>query len=314
MADAPDPKAASTALVRLGDEPVPELRLARSLEEAGRGSFVHIDGSGQVRSPARYRAITALAYGLSGGVVVAATAFYIGVFGPLGAAVGIVFGAAYWFGLTRGRRMSQAAALIQSDRLDEAEVLCRQTLAGRLVPRRLRAVAHQNLSAVAARRGDFETSLTEVRKAMKLRHSSLRRSVYQDVLAYVEVALLVNLGRVGEARARLDGRGKPPEGNYLRVQHWTVDLYVQFAEGRLGLDEDALWERSQSALQITGAAQLLALCAWGYAERRDEDMSSHLLEQAIDRAEPNLALRVPALWKWVESRATPASGTGAGSK
>jgi tetratricopeptide (TPR) repeat protein len=292
----------STALVKV-DGSAPELRLARSLEDAGRGTFVHIDGSGQVRSPARYRAMTGMAYGLSGAVVVAATAFYVSAFGPLGALVGLVFGGAYWLGLSRGRRMTRAAALIQADRLEEAEALCNQTLGGRLVPRRLRAVAHQNLAAVAARRGDFEGALGEVRKAIKLRHSSLRKSVYLDVLAYVEIALLVNLGRVGEARARLDSRGKAPDGNYLRVQHWTVDLYVQFAEGRLAIEEDALWERSQAALQITGAAQLLALCSWGYAQLRDEDMSNHLLEQAIDRAEANLAQRVPTLWAWVQAQA-----------
>ncbi len=301
------PAPPSTALVK---REAPELRLARTLEEAGHGTFVHIDGRGEVRSPTRYRAMAAAAYGLSGIAVVAATAFYVGVFGPMGAAVGLLFGGAFWLGLARGRRMTRAAALIQADRLDEAEALCRQTLSGRLVPRRLRAVAHQNLSAIAVRRGDFEGALAEVRKAIKLRHSSLRRSVYLDVLAYVEIALLVNLGRVGEARARLDGRGKPPEGNYLRVQHWTVDLYVQFAEGRCALDEDALWERSQAALRITGAAQLLALCAWGYGERRDEDMASHLLEQAIDRAEPHAEKRAPLLWKWVESKRRPSSTGG----
>src|SRR5579862_676125 len=95
-----DGAAASVALARL--DPAPELRLAKSLEEAGRGTFVHIDASGQVRSPARYRAMTGLAYGLSATVVVAATLFYMSAFGPLGALVGMVFGGAYWIGLSRG--------------------------------------------------------------------------------------------------------------------------------------------------------------------------------------------------------------------
>jgi hypothetical protein len=123
-----------------------------------------------------------------------------------------------------------------------------------------------------------------------------------DVLAYLEIALLVNLGRTGEARARLDGRGTPPQGNYLKVQHWTADLYVQFAEGRCTIDEDQLWERSHAALQITGAAQLLALCSWAYGERRDAEMAAHLLDQAVDRAEPGMAQRAPALWRWVETK------------
>src|SRR5262249_20296892 len=107
----------STALVKRDSGPPPEMRLARSLEEAGRGTFVHIDGKGEVRSPARYKALTATAYGLSGAAVIAATAFYVGVFGPLGATVGLLFGGAFWFGLQRGRRMTKAAALIQADRL-----------------------------------------------------------------------------------------------------------------------------------------------------------------------------------------------------
>ena len=231
------------AIARRSNEPAPALRIARTLEEAGRGSFVHIDGRGEVRSPSRYRVMTAVGYGLTGGLVVAATLFYIGVFGPLGAVAGMIFSGAFWRGHVRGRRMTRAATLIQADRLDEAEALCRQALRGRFVPKRLRAVAHQNLSAVAARRGDFEGSLKELREAVKLRHSAFRKNVYLDVLAYVEIALLVNLGRVAEARARLDGRGKIPEGNYLRVQHWTADLYVQFGEGRLTLDEGVrLWD------------------------------------------------------------------------
>jgi hypothetical protein len=284
------------------EPPKLQLKLARTLEEAGPGTLVYLDGEGQVRSPTHARAMSALSYGAAGAIVAAATAFYLAAFGPLGALAGVALGGALWLRVSRNKRMVRAVTLIQADQLDEAEVLCRRTLSGRLVPRQLRAVAHQNLSAIATRRGDFETALGELRKAIRLRHSVLRRSVMLDVLAYLEIALLVNLGRVGEARARLDGRGAAPEGNYLRVQHWTADLYVQFAEGRLALDEDQLWERSHAALQITGAAQLLALCAWGYAERRDAEMSSHLLEQAVDRAEQGMDKRAPLLWRWVESR------------
>ena len=309
MSDEPKPPESAplppptTALVkRESTEPV-ELRLADSLESAGRGTFVHIDGKGQVRSPARYRVMTALAYGLSGGAILASTLLYVDIFGPLGGLVGLVLGGAFAIGVRRGRRMIRAAALVQSERLAEAEQLCTETLAGRFVPRRLRAAAHQNLAAIATRRGQFEAALDHVRKAIQLRHSALRpKNVLVDILAYAEVTLLVNLGRVGEARTRLEARGMVPDGDFLRVQHWTADLYVQFAERRLTLDEDGLWERANAALRITGAAHLLALCSWGYTVRVDEDMSQHLLEQAIDRAEPSTAITFPSLWRWVEER------------
>jgi tetratricopeptide (TPR) repeat protein len=291
------------ALVKSEPSAPVALRLADTLESAGRGTFVHIDGKGRVRSPTRYRVMTAMAYGLSAGAIVASTWLYVDIFGPLGSLVGLLLGGAFAVGIRRGRRMIHAAALVQADRLDEAEELCKATLAGRFVPRRLRAAAHQNLAAVSSRRGQFETALEHVRKAIALRHSAFRsKNVLVDILSYAEVTLLVNLGRTGEARARLEARGKVPEGDFLRVQHWTADLFVQFAEGRLGLEDDALWERAQAALRITGAAQLLALCAWGYTQRGDVDLSSHLLEQAIDRSEPSTPVTCPSLWKWVEER------------
>jgi len=290
-----------TALVRVGA--APPLKLARSLEEATQGSFVHVDNRGQVRSPARYRALTTIANGVSLAAVASVTALYATRFGTLAAvAVAAVFGATVGVAMLRGGRLNKAARLLQAERLDEAETLCRRILAGTLVPRRYRAVAHQNLAAIALRRGQFETALGEARAAMELHARSFRRSVYLDMLAYFEIGLLVNLGRVREARERLDARGAVPEGNYLKLQHWTADLTVQFAEGRLRLDEEQLWTRSKSGLQITRGAQLLALCAWGYFQRGDADLGSHLLEQAVDRAEPYSAQSAPALWRWVEEK------------
>jgi tetratricopeptide (TPR) repeat protein len=299
----PKPSDETDALVPHTPGAPVELKLADSLESADHGMFVHIDGKGQVRSPARYHALTALAYGLSAGAILASTILYMDMFGPVGSSVGVVLSAALAVGVGRGRRMIRAAALIQADRLEEAEMLCRELLAGRFVPKQLRASAYQNLAAIATRRGQFDVALEHVRRAIQLRHSAFRlRNVVVDILAYTEVTLLVNLGRVGEARARMDARGQAPGGDFLRVQHWTAELYVQFAEQRLGLEEDALWERSQAALRITGAGQLLALCSWAYTLRGDEDMAQHLLEQAIDRAEPSAAATFPLLWRWVDQR------------
>jgi tetratricopeptide (TPR) repeat protein len=299
--DADESDKPQAALVRMAA--APPFKLARSLEEATQGSFVHVDNRGQVRSPARYRMLSTIANGASLVAVASVTALYAARFGTLAAvAVAGVFGATVGMAMLRGRRLNKAARLLQADRLDEAETLCRRTLSGRLVQRRYRAVAHQSLAAIAVRRGQFETALGEARAAMELHARSFRRSVYLDMLAYFEIGLLVNLGRVREARERLDARGPVPEGNYLKLQHWTADLSVQFAEGRLQLDEEQLWVRSKSGLQITRGAQLLALCAWAYFERGDADLGSHLLEQAVDRAEPHSARSAPGLWRWVEEK------------
>ena len=300
----PKPTDETDALVPLPTPGAPvELKLADSLESADHGMFVHIDGKGQVRSPARYHALTALAYSLSAGAILASTILYMDMFGPLGSSVGVVLSTALAVGVRRGRRMIRAAALIQAERLEEAELLCRELLGGSFVPKQLRASAYQNLAAIATRRGQFDVALEHVRRAIQLRHSAFRlRNVVVDILAYTEVTLLVNLGRVGEARARMEARGQVPGGDFLRVQHWTAELYVQFAERHLRIEEDALWERSQAALRITGAGQLLALCAWSYSLRGDEDMAQHLLEQAIERAEPSAAATFPLLWRWVDER------------
>ena len=87
------------ALVKRPDlAPVP-LRLAESLETAGRGTFVHIDRKGQVRSPARYRMLTAVAYGASAGAILASTLLYVDIFGPLGGLVGLaIHSATRWVG------------------------------------------------------------------------------------------------------------------------------------------------------------------------------------------------------------------------
>ncbi len=62
MADAREKKPDPTeALVKRAESsPAPPMVLADSLEKAPPKAFVHVDGRGQVRSPARYRALQAL--------------------------------------------------------------------------------------------------------------------------------------------------------------------------------------------------------------------------------------------------------------
>ena len=61
------------------DGPPPRgLVLARSIEAARRGQLVHLDERGHVRSPARFRLLTAVGYAWSGGMAALGTAFCAG--------------------------------------------------------------------------------------------------------------------------------------------------------------------------------------------------------------------------------------------
>src|SRR5688500_8765935 len=106
MSDDPDEK----ALVKVS--PVPKLALAKDLAGATTRSFVHIDRHGQVRSPARFRAIEAASYGLLATIALGVTITYGMAFGApgliFGAAIALLFGRS----VRRARRIQAAARLI----------------------------------------------------------------------------------------------------------------------------------------------------------------------------------------------------------
>ena len=282
---------------------VPRMQLARSLDEAGPRTFVYVDGKGRVRSPARYRAVQAAGYAALGAVVVGGTALYTTLFGPPGALVGVLFGAAAGRSLLLTREINHAALLSSHDRLDEAELILRRLLRRRLVARRLRALAHHNLGAVATRRGDHAEALEQLRRAVVLYQAAWRKSPHLRSCQYGEVIALCNLNRVDEARQRLQGLAEAPEGDYLIIKHWTTQLYVDFCANAFDRKRygDDLWDRAQRALRITSSSALLALCAWGFERLGEADMAWHLLREAYDRLEGVPLLRtMPPLWRWME--------------
>src|SRR5215831_6982874 len=134
--------------------PIPDAPLAESLEAAGPRQLVYVDGKGRVRSPARFRAVSAVSWAAIGTMVVGTGAFYGVFFGPL---AGVVAGAATLAFTTWRLRphflLRRATRLIVHDRLDEADALLRKVLATRLIGG-ARAEALHRLALVAARRGD----------------------------------------------------------------------------------------------------------------------------------------------------------------
>src|SRR6201999_1389498 len=107
----------------------------------------------------------------------------------------------------------------------EYKALLRKMLGSRRCPRHVAALAGQNLGAIYNRRGNFEEGLQHQRASMALYACANARSPMRQVVEYAEMITLVNLGRAGEARQRLDQKhGVVPEGDYLRLQHWGAEV------------------------------------------------------------------------------------------
>src|ERR1700760_3333876 len=73
--------------------PSPPMELAESLEQAPPRTFVHVDRKGQVRSPARYKALQAATYGFAAAIVGGVTVMYGALLGPSGVGIGAAFAA-----------------------------------------------------------------------------------------------------------------------------------------------------------------------------------------------------------------------------
>ncbi len=288
---------------------VPSMRLARTLDEAGPRTFVYIDNQGHVRSPLHYRAMQVLSYSLLASILIGGSVLYSVLLGPQGLLFGVIFGALIGRNLSSTRQINQAALLSSHDRLDEAEVLLRRLLRRRFLGRRLRALCHHNLGAVATRRGDHEEALLQLRQAIALYQAAWPKSPHLRSCQYGEVIALCNLGRSDEARGRWQSLPAQEEGDYLQIKAWTTELYLGFVCDEPPPLDNELWERSRRALRITAASALLGLYAWAFlrAGGAQNDMGWHLLREAFDRldGEP-LGQIMPPLWRWMEQHRSAA--------
>lgn len=302
-------KDAGLAPLHLPAGPAPSMELATSLASALPRAFVHVDSDGQVRSPTRYRALQAVSYAAAGSVVAGVTGIYGALLGPPGVLIGLGLGAYLAWHVRRGRRLQEAVTLLAHDRIDEAEQVLNEVRFSFRCPRPLRAMAEQNLGAIASRRKDYEVALEHQRTALVLYASMRRKNPMRQLTEYAEEVTLVNLGRTGEARQRYDARSAegPPLGDYLRLQHWIAELYICMAEGSHRIDADELHSRARVGLQISGAAALLGLLAWGEHEAGDVDFAWHLLREALDRRR-QLHIRegLPLLAAWMDANAEAA--------
>ncbi len=288
------------ALVKV--EPVPPMVLAKDLAAATPRSFVHVDRRGQVRSPARYKAIQAASYGLIATLIGGAAVLYGLILGPVGVVAALGAGALIAFNIRRVQGLQKAARLLLHDRVEEALPIL-EALANKRLQRRVRALVEQNLAACHNRRGRYAEALEHERASIALHARSRRRDPLAVSVQYAELFTLVNLDRVAEARGILAARHPVvPEGDYLRVLHWAAELYVCLAEGAHSLEADELHVRARTALGITSAAALLGLVAWAHHHAGDLDQAWLCLREADDRrAGVPIEQTLPKLHAWMEA-------------
>lgn len=286
------------ALVKV--EPVPKMVLARDLAASTPRSFVHVDRKGQVRSPARYKAIQALSYGSIAALLGGAAVLYGVVLGPIGVVVALGAGVLVGFNIRRVHGLQKAARLLLHDRVEEAQPIL-EGLAKKRLARRIRALVEQNLAACHSRRGRFAEALEHERASIALHARSRRADPLASSVQYAELLTLVNLDRAVEARALFAQRHpRVPDGDYLRVLHWAAELYICLAEGGHALAEDDLHERTRTALGITSAAALLGLLAWAHHHAGDLEQAWLCLREAEDRR-PGVPIErtLPKLEAWI---------------
>lgn len=286
----------------------PPMVLAKTLEQAPKRTFLHVDNKGRVRSPRRYRAIEGLNQVATGGLLIGAPVALTFAFGPLGLLAGGALGALVGWRMVWARKLDNAVRLLVHDRTAEARVLLEQVRTSRLMPRGARALAEQNMGACYAREENYEKALEHQLAAIAL-HKRGKKTLFAHVVDYAAVHSLVNLERVKEARLRLEEKGKAEDkGEYLRLQHWVADLHVCMAEGEHSLTDDQLHDRAREALGITTAAALLGLLAWAYEKSGDDEQAWLLLHEAIDRKDGTIIERtMPMLGKWMSDNAHKAT-------
>lgn len=283
-------------------------RLAPNLQVASNRDVVHVDRAGRVRSPLRYRAIHVAYYGLLAALVLAEIALVARLFrdnGTMGAGMGafVALGLTWiaW-AISRQFALRRAQRALAADRVAEAERIYRGVLRAPLLPPKYKTFAEQGLGACDAVAGRHEEALARVQKV--LRRHGRAQSLQARLARYSEVYLLVNVGKLDEARAKLEALGPVPDGEYLRISHWGAELYLALANGSHALDDDELHRRADAALAITSAAPLLGMLAWAFAHRGDGEMAALLLNEARDRHPgQKLSGSLPLLEAWMEQQA-----------
>jgi hypothetical protein len=273
-------------------EPSESREIAADLASARPQQLVAVDNKGRVMSPARYRRQMLAWYTYLVGLTALLGAYawwLLGLAGLVGVAP-----FALWAGhvVWRGKQLKHAGLLVQDMRLDEAERVAHACARSRWLPKAYRGMGESTLCTIARYRGEHALALEHLRRARTLLN---KKMIQHRVLDFGEVAILINLGQVEEARACLEERREGERGEVDRLARITAELYLALAEGSHDFEEAELHEWGRYALGLTVGAPLLGLTGWAFRELGDKDMAEHLFSEAADRWHPLFDNLVPRL-------------------
>lgn len=273
---------------------------ADDLETAGPRDLLSIDQRGNVVPAPRRRIMAGARYGLL--LILLALEAVAGyqVWGAPGLAVAAVLGALVAWRLQLEAQLRRGVGALAEQRVDEATDTFERLRARKVLPVGWRARAIDGLSRCAYERGDVELALELTREADRRRRPR-SRNVHAMWTRYREVMCLVRLGRVAEARSRLEALGPAPTEGVLRVASSVAELFVAFGEGSHAFDDGALHERATLALGITSSAPWLALLAWAFDRSGDGEMARLLADEAMDRPNEHLERAMPEVKAWLDA-------------
>jgi hypothetical protein len=290
MADGSDKKDGDKALV------VQRPMIARDLDKAGKGQLVYVGRDGEVKDPSGVRKRQMAAYIAFGGitaagVVLAASSFplLIGFYAAIGGR---------FVGTVRAvRKVNEASVALSNGDPIAGRALAEPVTRAWWAPGRVRALAELRVAIADALDGKGEQALEKVRAA---RARLPVRLVQHQFSYYTEINLLTALGRTKEARSILETRGGVPTGEVLRLTYWIAELHLAVAEDRLAIDDTELHDRMRKGLSMTAGRDLLLLCAWAYADRKEHDEAKFAWRHAMEReGSQRLDVAMPKLADWM---------------
>jgi hypothetical protein len=300
VADDPKPTAlvpAAAAAGMAGTELVRPM-IARDLDRAGKGQLVYVGRDGEVKNPTavRNRQVAAyISFGgiMAAGVALAATSFPVLV--PFYLALGGRF-----LGTARAvKRINEASVALSKGDAAGGRALAEPVTAAWWVPRRVRALAELRVAIADALDGNGDKALERVRHA---RAKLSPRLIQHQFSYYTEINLLTALGRIKEARAILEARGPVPTGEVLKLSYWIAQMHLWVAENppRIDLDDGELHDRMRKGLSMTAGSDLLLLCAWVYAYKKQHDETVFAWRQSREReGSQRLDVAMPKLAAWM---------------
>jgi len=285
---ASDTKDPPTALVR----PM----IAHDLDKAGKGQLVYVGRDGEVRDPAGVRNRQLVAYVAFGGITAAGVALAASSF-PLLIPFYLILGGRFIGTIRAVKKVNEASVALSNGDALAGRALAEPVSRAWWAPGRVRALAELRVAIADALEGKGEQALERVRKA---RARLSPRLIQHQFSYYTEINLLTALGRTKEARFVLDGRGGTPVGEVLKLSYWIAQMHLGVAEGKLDIDETELHDRMRKGLSMTAGRDLLLLCAWAYAQRREHDDARFVWRQAMDReGSQRLEVAMPKLAEWM---------------